>query len=98
MRSELVKKLELAKINTSFIDYGHDGFNRAKHHSYNSALVDAIRIVKTHEAQQMKEPFYQLTEEQQNRLERLRRKRQFVVSPCIYDSWAIEQEKLKEEK
>lgn len=46
----------------------------------------------------MKEPFYQLTEEQQNRLERLRRKRQFVVSPCIYDSWAIEQEKLGEEE
>ncbi|EAF0949789.1 hypothetical protein B9R53_15030 [Listeria monocytogenes] len=71
MRSELVKKLELAKINTSFIDYGHDGFNRTKHHSYNSALVDAIRIVKTHEAQQMKEPFYQLDEEQENLLNEL---------------------------
>lgn len=122
MSSELVKKLELAKINTSFIDYGHDGATWIKHDNYNSGLIDAIDIVKSHEAQQMKEPFYKLDEEQQNLLNDM--KTSFndgeaveIIFEMVFEeyderlttlkliqvfnaftTWAIEQEKLEEEK
>lgn len=86
MSSELLEDLAERRAN----------FRKTNDYLIAYGLKIAIDIVKQHEAKQMKEPFYQLTEEQQNRLERLRRKRQFVVSPCIYDSWAIEQEREEE--
>lgn len=99
MSSELVKKLE--KEHTYYIRSGEPDLA--------FGVGKAILIVKEHEAQQMKEPFYQLDEEQEEAL-RLRKSTYLyfksIGRPWIPDlkvehaftEWAIEQEKLEEEK
>ncbi|EAD5935106.1 hypothetical protein EZL62_01660 [Listeria monocytogenes] len=95
MSSELVKKLEDREqtLRENLFYKSSEEYDQG----YIYGFREAMSIVETHEAKQMQEPFYQLDEEQQNRLERLRRKRRFVVSPRLHDM-GDEQEKLEEEK
>lgn len=111
MSSELVKKLEEILEERYFLSEGdlvRLGFNLA------------IGEVKLYEAQQMKEPFYRLEEEQLQHLQRLKDMVVLVkipinkVFPMLYKlpidknnnlllihaftTWAIEQEKLEEDK
>ncbi|EAG9791139.1 hypothetical protein D5K58_15490, partial [Listeria monocytogenes] len=62
MSSELVKKLE-----KEYADYIRSGEIEIA-----IGIGESIRIVKEHEAQQTKEPFYQLDEKQQNLLNELK--------------------------
>ncbi|EMK0855201.1 hypothetical protein V8K53_000615 [Listeria monocytogenes] len=131
MRSELVKKLELAKL-----EYEDDLVKVAAEdfcEGFMEGIQAATNVVREHEAQQMKEPFYQLDEEQENLLNELqivsREIKCFdldeVLDKCYhkrlvneqlailwesldvipknqvfnaFTTWAIEQEKLEEEK
>lgn len=84
-----------------------------KFNQINKILNDELRlqriIIKEHEAQQMKEPFYQLDEEQEQSLQEYKNTYLYFKSigrkwdqdfkvDHAFAEWAIEQEKLKEEK
>lgn len=118
MSSELVKKLELAKLK-----YADDLVKVAAEdfcEGFMEGIQAATNVVKEHEKQQMKEPFYPLDEEQLKHLQRLKDMVVLAkipinkVFPMLYKlpidknnnlllihaftQWAIEQEKLEEEK
>ncbi|EAD6849634.1 hypothetical protein AAU59_14035 [Listeria monocytogenes] len=98
MSSELVKKLEaeLIRYKRQFLGDVAYGIDMAR------------QIVREHEAQQMKEPFYQLTDEQEQSLQEYkntylyfksigRKWDQDFKADHAFAEWAIEQER-KEEK
>ncbi|KAA9534111.1 hypothetical protein [Listeria monocytogenes] len=107
MSSELVKKLELAKL-----EYEDDLVKVAAEdfcEGFMEGIQAATNIVKEHEAQQMKEPFYQLTDEQEQSLQEYKNTYLYFKSigrkwdqdfkvDHAFAEWAIEQEKLEEEK
>lgn len=99
MRSELVKKLE-----KEYADYIRSGEIEIA-----IGIGESIRIVKEHEAQQMKEPFYQLTDEQEQSLQEYKNTYLYFKSigrkwdqdfkvDHAFAAWALEEEKLEEEK
>lgn len=109
MSSELVKKLEDQKMGDHYFVLPGSNSRGLLVDNHNKTLDIAIDIVKEHEAKQMKEPFYQLTDKQEEAL-RLRKSTYLyfksIGRPWIPDlevehaftEWAIEQEKLEEEK
>lgn len=120
MSSELVKKLEDREhtLRENLFYESAEEYDQGYLHGF----FEAMAIVEQHEAQQMKEPFYQLDEEQQNLLNDM--KTSFndgeaveIIFEMVFEeyeerlttlkliqvfnaftTWAIEQEKLKEEK
>ncbi|EAE7843991.1 hypothetical protein BMJ43_10915 [Listeria monocytogenes] len=99
MSSELVKKLEEEA----------EFYNNRGDNMVGWGVYLASNIVKAHEAQQMKEPFYQLTDEQEQSLQEYKNTYLYFKSigrkwdqdfkvDHAFAEWAIEQEKLKEEK
>ncbi|EAD2079579.1 hypothetical protein [Listeria monocytogenes] len=120
MSSELVKKLEDREqtLRENLFYESAEDYDQGYLHGF----FEAMAIVEQHEAQQMKEPFYQLDERQQEILSKCKevyincdkRVAAMYVYSFLYDSamdnlsvakilhafttWAIEQEKLEEEK
>lgn len=74
MSSELVKKLEAEyeKIDADVEDERHPNWQSEHKKGFLMGLDYALNIAEKHEAQQMKEPFYQLDEEQLKHLQRLK--------------------------
>ncbi|HDT9928424.1 TPA: hypothetical protein RED94_000043 [Listeria monocytogenes] len=120
MSSELVKKLELAKL-----EYEDDLVKVAAEdfcEGFMEGIQAATNVVREHEAQQMKEPFYQLDQKQTNLLADMKttfRDGEDLVNIFemvfeeyedklstlklnqvfnAFTTWAIEQEKKKEEE
>lgn len=73
MSSELVKKLdaEWTKWDADVEDRRHPNWQSEHRTGFLMGIEYAANIVEQHEAQQMKEPFYQLDEEQENLLNEL---------------------------
>ncbi|EGO5453274.1 hypothetical protein [Listeria monocytogenes] len=120
MSSKLIKKLEALQELEEYRCKQEGTTQYAE--GYIHGLGEAIGIAEKHEAQQMKEPFYQLDEKQQNILNDM--KTTFndgeaveIIFEMVFEEyedilntskliqviqkftkWAIEQEKLEEEK
>ncbi|MCX67263.1 hypothetical protein DXP70_08125 [Listeria monocytogenes] len=112
MSSELMKKLEAAKIDTSSIDYGHDGATRIQHIYYNNGITHAIKIAKEYEAKQMKDLNFIAFDDETEEHERLKEIISYLdlkdpmtveervkrMSAELDKAFGIEQGKLEEEE
>lgn len=107
MSSELMKKLEDREqtLRENLFYKSAEEYDQG----YIRGFFEALGIAEKHEAQQMKEPFYQLTDEQEQSLQECkdtylyfksigRKWDQDLKVEHAFTEWAIEQEKLKEEK